>query len=75
MSDWKSIPDLDPPDGGVGWNVINAAKSALIKEFLDQKPKRKNDQHAYSGGINHRKHQENNKACTVTSTSSKPIEI
>ena len=37
MADWKSIPDLDPSDGGVGWNVINTAKSALIKEFLDQK--------------------------------------
>ena len=45
MSDWKSIPDLDPPDGGVGWNVINTAKSALIKEFLDQKERMINKLH------------------------------
>ena len=37
MSNWKSIPDLEPSGGVVGWNVINTAKSALIKEFLDQK--------------------------------------
>ena len=42
MADWKSIPDLEPSDGGVAWNTVNTTKASLVREFLNQKEKMTN---------------------------------